>query len=190
MRKVRVMLSVVAVLAGACGSSDGPEPAAPSSAGEEPVSELVGTWERETTCTELVSVLTAAGLEDWVLDAVAGNGFIPGVKSSDQIANPDEPCDGAVPRTHAHFFTEDGQFGSLDWTGEQVDDGTYVVTDGDTFVISKEFPDVTFHFTVDADTISLEPVIPTCTPKCFEAAWSVLVAYPGMPWHRVDSSAR
>jgi hypothetical protein len=134
---------------------------------------------------ELVSALTDAGLEQWVLESVAGNGFVPGVTSPDQIADPASPCDGAVPREHSHFFTEDGRFGSLDWNGDAVDEGTYEVIDEDTFVVSKEFPDVTFDYTVEGDTITFEPIIPDCSPDCFEAAWSVSVAYPGETWQRV-----
>jgi hypothetical protein len=186
MGRIGSMLLLVVLLAGACSSAGEPKTAVPSKAPERATSALVGTWERETTCEELVSVLTEAGLERWVLESVAGNGFLPHVTSPDQI-DPDDPCRGAVPRVHSHFFTEDGTFGSLDWNGDQVDDGTYVVRGGDTFVVSKEFPDVTFHFAIDGDTIMFEPVIPDCSPKCFEASWSVSVAYPGMTWHRVGS---
>jgi hypothetical protein len=157
--------------------SEGPATIAPG---------LVGTWERETRCQELVAALTEAGLEAWVLEGVAGNGFVPGVRSPDEIADPAKPCKGSVPRTHSHFFTEDGRFGSLDWNGEQVDDGTFELVGDDTFVVSKEFPDVTFHYAIDGDSIRFEPVIPDCSPHCFEAAWSVSVAYPGETWVRVD----
>jgi hypothetical protein len=51
---------------------------------------------------------------------------------------------------------------------------------------SKEFPDVTFDYRIDGDTISFEPVIPECSSDRFEAAWSVSVAYPGETWHRVE----
>ena len=146
---------------------------------------LVGEWARETTCDELVSALTQAGLEQWVMEGVAGNGFVPGVTSPDQIADAANPCDGAVPRRHSHFFTDDGEFGSLDWNGEQVDDGTYELIDENTFVIPKEFPNVTFDFTIEGDTIMFEPRIPDCSPDCFEAPWSVSVAYPGKTWERV-----
>jgi hypothetical protein len=53
--------------------------------------------------------------------------------------------------------------------------------------VSKEFPDVTFHYAIEGDGITFEPVIPECSPDCFEAAWSVSVAYPGETWRRVDS---
>lgn len=133
-----------------------------------------------------MSALADAGLENWVVESVAGNGFVPGVTSPDQIADPADPCEGAVPREHAHFFDEDGLFGSLDWNGEQVDDGTYGILDEHTFVVSKEFPDVTFEYSIDGDTITFEPVIPECSPDCFEAVWSVTVAYPGETWQRVS----
>jgi hypothetical protein len=75
-----------------------------------------------------------------------------GALSPDQIADPKHPCQGAVPQMHSHFFTADGQFGSKDHQGDQVDDGTYKIVDDRTFVVSKEFPDVTFHYRVTGDT--------------------------------------
>jgi hypothetical protein len=159
-----------------------PTPAASSS--EVLVSPLVGTWRRVTTCREFVQIQRQAGFEEVVLDGVAGNGFIPGITTGDQIADPAHPCQGAVPREHSHFFTEDGEFGSLDWNGEQVDDDTYVIIDDRAFVIGN----TTFHYQVRGDTIMFEPVIPDdcSTKQCRDAAsWSVAVAYPGEEWARV-----
>jgi hypothetical protein len=36
-------------------------------------------------------VLTEAGLEQWILETVAGNGLVPGVTNADQIADPANP---------------------------------------------------------------------------------------------------
>ena len=94
-----------------------------------------------------------------------------------------------MPLRHSHFFTADGLFGSRDQDGNQVDDGTYRIVDEGTFVVSKEFPDVTFHYSIDGDRITFEPVIPECSPDCFEAAWSVSVAFPGHEWRRVESGS-
>jgi len=190
MKRLLAVMVIFGAVAAGCGSDGSPATtAAPDATGPsptDPTSQLVGTWERESTCEELVTALTEAGLDNWALDFVAGNGFIPGVRHANQIADPDEPCDGAVPRVHSHFFTEDGMFGSLDWKGNQVDEGTYVVIDDGTFVVSKEFPDVTFNYTIEDDTITFDPVIPECAPECFEAAWSVTVAYPGETWERAS----
>lgn len=155
-------------------------------AGESATSQaaIVGTWRRVTTCSELVNALTRAGLKKFVLESVAGNGFIPGVTSPDQIANPASPCKGAVTRKHSHFFTKDKKFGSLDWKGEQVDDGTYRLVNNRTFIISKEFPNVTFHFRIRGKTITFAPVI-TSGCATFRCAWAISMAYPGKSWQRV-----
>ena len=122
-----------------------------------------------------------AGLHDALLESIAGDAWIPGVTKVSQIKDPTHPCVGSVARKHSHFFTADGQFGSRDAVGEQVDDGQYVVED-DAFVISG----VTFHYVItDNDTLSITPETPDCAPSCFEAGWSIAVAYPGYTWHRV-----
>ena len=126
--------------------------------------------------------MTKFGLRTALLESIAGDGWIPGVTQVDQIKDPTHPCRGSIARKHSHFFTEDGQFGSLDAQGQQVDDGTYRVVIDDTVVIGE----VTFRFQMQGiDLLRLTPVIPTCAPECFEAGWSVAVAYPGYTWHRV-----
>jgi hypothetical protein len=185
-----IALVAITLITLSCGSDPSPTLddgyASQAASGEPTASALLGTWQRETRCEELVSALIDAGLEGWVLEFVAGDGFVPGVTSPDQIADPADPCDGAVPRVHSVFFDPHGVFVSLDWNGAPVDDGTYEVIDEGTFVVSKEFPDVTFHYTIEGDTIMFEPVIPECSPDCFEAAWSVSVAYPGEGWKLVS----
>jgi hypothetical protein len=145
---------------------------------------LVGTWRRTTTCAELSAALAKAGLKKWVLEAVAGNGFVPGVRTPDQIADPANPCKGAVPRKHSHFFTRDRKFGSLDWNGDPVDDGTYRIAGRGTVVISKEFPKVTFHYRIRGNSITFAPVLAKgCST--FRCAWAISMAYPGKAWQRV-----
>jgi hypothetical protein len=145
---------------------------------------LVGTWRRVTTCAELATALTKAGLRRFVLESVAGNGFIPGVTRADQIADPVHPCRGAVARKHSHFFTKNRKFGSLDWRGRPVDDGTYRLVGNRTVVIFKEFPKVTFHYRIRGTTITFTPVIPKGCAT-FRCAWAVSMAYPGKSWQRV-----
>lgn len=189
MRRVAIIVAAVPILGGACGgdsersgASTGTSTAEASSAAP---AAIVGEWERETTCGELVRALRDAGMEELVDEFVAGNGFIPGVGvDAPEKIDANEPCRGAVPRVHAHFFTEDGEFGSRDWNGEDVDDGRYRV-DGDKLVISKEFPAVTFRFRIEGGTITFDPLeIPRgCTT--FRCGWSISVAYPGKRWKRV-----
>jgi hypothetical protein len=184
--KARIALVVLLLLvcmaflvSASTGAADRPSRAA--SASKAP---LVGTWRRLTTCGELVAALKNAGVGKWVAEFVAGNGFVPGVADAGQIADPRHPCAHAVPRRHAHFFTTGGDFGSLDWKGQQVDDGKYKVIDKRTLVISKEFPSVTFHYSIAGRNIKFAPVVPRgCLT--FRCAWALSMAYPGKAWQRV-----
>lgn len=145
-----------------------------------PTATIVGNWQRVTTCDERVKALEEAGLGEFAVEHAAGEGWIPGVTSPEQIKDPEHPCKGAIPLKHGHFFTEDGLFGSTDDQGYQVDENTYRVIDEDTFVIGN----VTFNYRIQDDgTLLLDPVMPKCTKNgCFAAQWAVAVAYPGLPW--------
>jgi hypothetical protein len=177
-----LLLVLVAVAGSGAGGTARAQPS--SATGAAAQSRLVGTWQRVTTCAELTAALRTAGLQKFVVEAVAGNGFIPGVTRPDQIADPGRPCRGAVPRKHSHFFTKDRRFGSLDWRGEPVDDGTYRLVDKRTVVIFKEFPKVTFHYRISGRSITFSPVIPRAC-STFRCAWAVSMAYPGKTWQRV-----
>ncbi len=192
--RLAVVGAVVTALFAACGNpspaSTRPSPiqhSAPALASPtaSDATDLVGEWERETRCEEIVAALRSRGLDDWVPDAAAG--FVPGATGGEDLADPTDPCAGAVPLRHSHFFTADGLFGSRDQDRSEVDDGRYRVVGQGTFIVSKEFPDVTFHYRIDGNTITFDPVIPECAPACFEALWSVTVAYPGLPWTRVEA---
>jgi hypothetical protein len=172
---------VAAAWSGALVGTAGARPSGAASAAAP--SPLVGTWQRTTTCTELATALRTAGLQKFVLEFVAGNGFIPGVQRPEQIRDPANPCKGAVPRKHSHFFTKNREFGSLDWKGQPVDDGTYRAGPG-TVTVFKEFPKVTFRYRITGNSITFSPVIAKGCSS-FRCAWAVSMAYPGKSWRRV-----
>ena len=148
---------------------------------------IVGRWERVTTCQELVSALTKAGLRKTAPAMLAGNGLVPGTPK--QLAAKPDICKGAVPRRHSHFFTGAGQFGSVDYNGQQVDDGTYRLLNARTIRIGEG----TFHFRITGRELRLQPVISAAArrkalaqPLQFSTAgWQVAVAFPGHAWKRV-----
>jgi hypothetical protein len=157
--------------------------ASPSPAAEHPI---VGEWVAIHDCAKIVAMLTGAGLEEFLIDAVYGNELVPGVDpSTTEFKDPADPCDGAVERQHAHFFTADGRFGSRDFNGDTVDSGTYTLEGEDGIVINSS----RFKYEVNGDELSLEPEpveISACTtPQCrFEATWVLMVALPGTTWKR------
>jgi hypothetical protein len=177
-RNVIGVVAICILTLAACGGGgktqrDGAEPS--------PKTSIVGVWTRLTTCEQRVKALDDAGLGEYAAESVAGDGLIPGVTDADQLEDRNDPCRGAKPVKHSHFFTEDGQFGSLDDTGQQVDDGPYRLVGKDSVVIGE----VTFHYTATRDTLTLEPVLPGCAKSgCFDAQWAVAVSYNGLPWQR------
>jgi hypothetical protein len=115
-----LLTSSLILIVAACGGADGERGAAPATSAATtttaaPASPLVGEWRRTRRCEEVLEILTKAGFKKQVaLSTIAEEGFLPGVSSADQIADPKQPCKGAVPDGHSHFFTADGQFGSKD----------------------------------------------------------------------------
>jgi hypothetical protein len=167
-----VLLASAALVAG-CGGSDNPET-------------LVGEWELERDCPKIVQGLEEAGLEEFTLEVIATAEMVPGVVNDPtQFEDPKNPCKGATPTKHSHFFTAEGQFGSRDEFGQQVDAVPYEVVDDDTFVLGGN---ATFNYQIDGDTIAFEPVIPDdcSTDACHEnAVLSIGVAFPGQTWQRI-----
>jgi hypothetical protein len=201
-RNLGVPALALAIVLGGCGAgatpsssaSDAPpspsesatrSPAASASTPEPSTHAIVGEWLGVHDCERIVSMLTDAGLDEFVLEQIYGNGLVPGVDSESDLEDPSQPCKNAVPRAHSHFFTADGFFGSRDFNGEQVDDGGYRFEGTDTVVING----TPFRFQVDGDELTLEPPfidISSCTIKdCrFPAAWALMVAMPGTTWTR------
>ena len=189
-------LSLVALASVACTSSeqssstptDGSASVVLSpSASSTPVAPLVGRWEQVHHCEDLVAALDKADLGAMIPQEVTE--YFPG-ESVQQLAHKADPCAGAEPFRHSHFFDELGQFGSLDQNLSQVDDGTYKIVDGHTFRIGSS----TFQYhVINGDTLTLDPVITPAErregladPLKFSAAsWMMAVAYPGTTWHRV-----
>jgi len=204
MRVRAVAIAVLAVIAAGCSGSTASAPAssetsvAPSTPSTRPsgapistgspgagsTAAIVGEWVGVHDCDDIVSMLKAAKLDEFVIESVVGNGLIPGVDTPGQLKDPAHPCVGAVPQRHSHFFTRGGQFGSKDFHASQVDDGTWKI-EGDKLVIG----DQPFGFKIVGDELTLTPPkvdISKCADKeCrFKAAWVLMVAMPGQTWKR------
>jgi len=158
---------------------------------------LVGEWKRVITCQELVSELDKAGLAPLAPYVWLGQTSSTG-RGSYAAGSPKptkaHPCTGALKRAHSHFFSQSGQFGSLDWLGGQVDNGPYQIINNNTVYIGSPPSGATFHYRiVHGDTLTLSPVLTKAMlrkalahPQKFSAAlWAVSVAYAGHTWKRV-----
>jgi hypothetical protein len=147
------------------------------------------------TCAKQVSALEKAGLEALAPTAWAGQTSASG-ESSYAPGSPTptdaHPCAGAIPRLHSHFFTSDGAFGSLDWHGEPVDDGSYRIINTHTLKIGR----VAFKYSISGggNRLTLVPIITAAmrrkalaNPAMFsDAAWATAVAMTGHRWKRAS----
>ena len=188
-----ILALVVAGLAAGCGSDESESAKAPSAKPEATGSPrgatIVGRWEVRRTCQGMVEALDQAGLRE-IAPSVVGD-YFPG-KKPQQLARKAEVCQGAKPQQHSHFFTEDGQFGSLDQHAEQVDDAPYRVVDDRTLRLGPN-GEQTYRYRVAGDELTLEPLIPSrskrealANPLAFSPAGHMAaVAYTGHPWKRV-----
>jgi hypothetical protein len=179
---VLLAVGVVAAMTLAGGSASAASPDATS---------IVGRWQQAHRCQQLVDTLDSLGLGA-IAPSVAGDYFPD--ETAEQLAAKPDLCSGARPIQHSHFFTSSGLFGSVDQYGNQVDDGTYVMVDNNTFVIgASDRDEATFDFTLQGDTLSLAPRITAHqrrealrNPLAFSTAgWMVAVTYPGTKWKGV-----
>ena len=199
-------LAATTVTTGCSSNSSTPQPSGTSrspvtSPTGTAVAGLVGRWERVVTCQELVSELGKAGLGPLAPYAWLGQTSSTGL-SSYAAGNPKptkaHPCTGALNRAHSHFFSQSGQFGSLDWLGGQVDNGPYRILSNNTVDIGSPPIAAAFHYRIlHGDTLMLSPVLTKAMlrqalahPQKFSAAfWAVSVAYAGSTWKRVPCQA-
>ena len=167
-----------------------PAPPADLASPSASTASIVGEWHATITCEKAVASLEDAGFGSSVLPFLVDGGFVPGATDVTAFKDPAKPCKGAVPRDHAHFFRSNGAFGSLDWQGNQVDDGQYRIIGDHALWIGDGEPaaqDVTFTFEISGDDLTLTPVIPTdCSadPCLGDARWAATVAMGGTRWHR------
>ena len=191
MWKIRTAAATVMVAAASLGALATSAQAAASgrlvvSSPSEPVAPIVGRWQQLHTCQELVDALNALGLGA-LAPGVVGDYFPD--QTFDELAAKDDPCAGAKPQQHSHFFTADGLFGSLDQYGNQVDDDAYVIVDSNTIQIGPG----TFDYSIQGSTLQLTPIITDKQrrealrhPEEFTTAgWMVAVSYPGTKWKKV-----
>ena len=168
-----VVIGVMAAQAAAAGSS----------------SSIVGRWQTVRTCQGLVVDLQKVGLRA-VAPAVVGD-YFPN-QSPQALARKKDLCQGAKPQIHAHFFTSDGKFGSLDQHAQQVDAGTYQVSGSRLTINNGDFTG-SFRFRIQGKKLMLAPLLTSPLKQealgdrlNFHAAgWMLAVAYSGHSWTRV-----
>ena len=162
-----------------------PGPSSPPSAADA----LIGTWVRTQSCEAALAAFEKARLFDQIRLWVVANWVAEG-----ETRDIGEECDGArPPEEHSHFFTADGQFGSLDADGNQVDSGDYVLVGANMLAFpshSQEFAydgEILVDFTVVGDTATFKVVKPlsSCENECrISWGWALSAFFRPGSWSR------
>jgi hypothetical protein len=189
---------LVVVFVSACGPgaatseppSSTPSPtAAASSQAPSVSSDIVGYWHRAQTCEELLAAFGAAGLAESHAGWLQANFF-----GGESGPTSGDPCAGAEgPLEHSHWFTPDGEFGSHDQDGAEVDFGDVVSVDSDTLSFpshAAEFGyegEVLVDYVVAGGVATFDVALPeSCEGTCADAyAWA-LSAFSSGPWEMGD----
>jgi hypothetical protein len=154
-------------------------------------SSIVGRWGQTHRCSWLVQALKEDHLRP-IAPSVVGD-YFPN-KTPRQLARKKHICRGADPQRHSHFFTSDGDFGSVNQHGQQVDDGRYRVIDAHTLKIGlPDGPKFHYQITDYGAALALDPVITRhmrhqalAHPLRFsKAGYAEAVAYHGHTWASV-----
>lgn len=136
----------------------------------------------------MLAAFIEAGIAESHSDWIVGNWIGEGAD-----ADPAALCAGArAAEVHSHYFTEDGEFGSYDADGEQVDGGDYALLDSDTVSFpshAEEFAysgDILVDYAVTDDSATFEVQLPAdCTGTCLDAhAWAISAFFGTTPWSR------
>ena len=139
------------------------------------------------SCTAFVKALKDADLwghvPDWLLETYWPSASA--VPSSD-------PCKGTIDVRHDHFFTAEGQFGSFDDHGVQVDYGEYTVAGNEISFPSHEgelgYGTIVVGYAIGADgRLTFDVDVPaSCRGDCAVAyGWAISAFYP-VPFSRAE----
>jgi hypothetical protein len=120
-----------------------------------PSNDLVGRWERNQTCLELVDTYNRVGLKSFIESSLVGIGFVDGA-----VKDAGHPCRGAKVVHRSQVFSADGSYAGLDPSGTQVDGGRYRITDPGLMEISDGEERTLFRYRVAGGSLTFEVIWP------------------------------
>ena len=145
----------------------------------EPADDLLGRWDRDQACLELVDAYERAGLASFIGSSLVGIGFL-------EVApdDPENPCLHAKTVHRSLAFSVDGSYAGLDPSGTPVDGGRYRITSPGKVELSEETERTSLSYSVDGDSLTFELVwpVPCETIECLDhMAWATETFTLG-PW--------
>jgi hypothetical protein len=151
---------------------------------------ILGSWQSEYVCEDLVQAYEHAGVGGFAPGALVGYHMLKG--PPDRLVEGPNLCDGAVTVLRTHVFEPNGVV--LDYQGSKVVDecDCYVLV-GDHILRNRAdpgYPDISLRYVIEGDTLRFDVVVPDpCPARCKDQVQTMVGRYAIGPWHRVTNPA-
>lgn len=161
-----------------------------SSLGDPAQQAILGSWQSEYVCQDLVRAYRRAGVGAFVPGVLVTLHMVKG--PPDRLAGDPNLCDGAVRIQRTHVFKPRGNV--LNYQGSTVvDECTCFTLVGDHTLVNHAdpgYPDVSLHYEIDGDTLTFDVLVPDqCGARCEDQVQYLVGQYALGPWHRVTNPA-
>jgi hypothetical protein len=151
---------------------------------------ILGSWQSEYVCQDLVQAYEHAGVGRFAPRALGELHMLKGV--ADRLAGDPNLCDGARRIQRTHVFEPNGNV--LNYQGSTVvDECTCFTLVGDHTLVNHAdpgYPDISLHYEIVGDTLTFDVLVPhPCAARCKDQVQTMVGQYGVGPWHRVTNPA-
>lgn len=151
---------------------------------------ILGSWQSEYVCQDLVKAYEHAGVGRFAPRALGELHMLKG--AADRLAGDPNLCNGARRIQRTHVFEPNGNV--LNYQGSTVVDECWCYTlVGDHTLVNHAdpgYPDISLHYEIDGDTLSFDVLVPDpCSARCRDQVQTMVGQYAVGPWHRVTGRA-
>jgi hypothetical protein len=149
---------------------------------------ILGSWQSEYVCQDLVQAYENAGVGRFAPRALGELHMVKG--AADRLIGDPNLCDGARRIERTHVFEPNGNV--LNYQGSTVvDECTCFTLVGDHTLVNHAdpgYPDISLHYEIVGDTLTFDVVVPdTCAARCMDQVQTMVGQYAVGPWHRVTN---
>jgi hypothetical protein len=151
---------------------------------------ILGSWQSEYVCRDLVQAYRHAGVGQFAPRALGELHMLKG--AAVPLAGDPNLCDGARRIQRTHVFEPNGNV--LNYQGSTVvDECTCFTLVGDHTLVNHAdpgYPDISLHYEIVGDTLTFDVLVPDpCSARCKDQVQTMVGQYALGPWHRVTGRA-
>ena len=161
-----------------------------SASGDIQQQAILGSWQSEYVCQDLVQAYQDAGVGRFAPRALGELHMLTG--AAGRLPGDPNLCDGAQTIQRTHVFEPNGNV--LNYQGSKVVDEctcfTLVVDHTLVNHADPGYPDISLHYEIVGDSLTFDVLVPhPCSARCEDQVQTMVGQYALGPWHRVTNPA-